>query len=634
MEQLKKLIKKKQYAEIVTYLLSVSDHSMIKQMISFLKKKELFISRYESTDFNEYIELLKQGDWQLSSYASEIECINLIFAEERKMQSSIKSIRKNERLSDVLYCLDGIYSHFLRKNKNLKPRKGDNQDPGIFLDGLAVIYNSTFKSLLYDNDIWQENAFKYQAHKVFFDNSSMKKCNEYIGFSAVSHTWDDLFENWKNCFVSIEKKEDRIVIQYIETPHLLWLRKSKSKLQIYEYIQEAELAHAVKACPTYFSNELTDFNELLAWGTLKSYLHTDDIYTLIDDVPIIYWIKAYAALIRYAKRVNFINSFRGFFLIRALLSKWLLVRSSDEWIELFTQVGIPVECANKIFDSLTYSKKSSDLYDFPLVRTKNKYMIVPALLNVAHPGKLLKSRFRQNDFNISHKGKLFEKEIVDMLKQHNIPVVQVHRRYAGKDYECDIVFLLDDTLFLCECKDNGDKYLYDYVAEFYENDVAQMERICSFFETRTDIICEEFNKIGYSNIRFKKVQKLLIYNTVFHSILKVKNINIVDYERFVAVFRRGNLDKRICDLYGGPLDCLFGRVTADKLMRYLKSELLVCDYDKIIKLKTGELPFGALTIENQVEQCTNIDREEIFAIMNPQYYEFKNFLEQHGSKFD
>ena len=69
-------------------------------------------------------------------------------------------------------------------------------------------------------------------------------------------------------------------------------------------------------------------------------------------------------------------------------------------------------------------------------------------------------------------------------------------------------------------------------------------------------------------------------------------------------------------------------------MRYLKSELLVCDYDKIIILKTGELPFGALTIENQVEQCTNIDREEILAIMNPQYYEFKDFLEQHGSKFD
>ena len=634
MEQLKKLIKKKQYAEIVTYLLSVSDHSMIKQMISFLKKKELFISRYESTDFNEYIELLKQGDWQLSSYAAEIECINLIFAEERKMQSSIKSIRKNERLSDVLYCLDGIYSHFLRKNKNLKPRKGDNQDPGIFLNGLAVIYNSTFKSLLYDNDIWQENAFKYQAHKVFFDNSSMEKCNEYIGFSAISHTWDDLFENWKNGFVSIEKKEDRIVIQYIETPHLLWLRKSKSKLQIYEYIQEVELANAVKACPTYFSNELTDFYELLAWGTLKSYLHTDDIYTLIDDVPIIYWIKAYAALIRYAKRVNFINSCRRLFHIRAFLGKWLLVRSRNDWIYLFTQANIPEECANKIFDSLTYSKKSSDLYDFPLVRTKNKYMIVPALLNVAHAGKLLKSRFRQNDFNISHKGKLFEKEIIYMLKQHNIPVVQVHRRYDGKDYECDIAFLLDDTLFLCECKDNGDKYLYDYVAKFYENDVAQMERICNFFETHTDIICEEFEKIGYFNIQYKKIQKLLIYNTVFHSILKVKDINIVDYERFVAVFRRGNLDKRICGLYGGPLDCLFGRVTANKLMRYLKSELLVCDYDKIIILKTGELPFGALTIENQVEQCTNIDREEILAIMNPQYYEFKDFLEQHGSKFD
>lgn len=615
MEQLKKLIKKKQYAEIVTYLLSISDHSMLKQMISFLKKKELFISRYESTDFSEYVELLKQGDRILSSYAAELECINLIFAEERKMQSSIKSARKQERLSDLLYSLDRIYSHFYRKHKNLKPRKDDIQDPGIFLDGLALLYNSTFKSLLYDKDIWKEDAFTYSAFCFSRNNLSMEKCNEYLYFSAVSNTWDELFENWKNGFISIENKEDKIVIRYVETPHLLWLRKSKSKLQIYEYIKEVELANTVKECPTYFSNELTDFNELLAWGTIKSYLHTDDIYTLIDDVPIICWIKAYAALIRYAKRVNFINSFRGVFLVRALLSKWLLVRSRDEWIELFTQVGIPAECANKIFDSLTYSKKSSDLYDFPLVRTKNKYMIVPALLNVAHAGKLLKSRFRQNDFNISQKGKLFEKEIINMLKRHNIPVVQVHRRHDGKDYECDIVFLLDDTLYLCECKDNGDKYLYDYIANFYENDVDQMKRISTFFETHTKIICEEFKRIGCSNVRYKKVQKLLIYNTVFHSILKVKDINIVDYERFVAVFRRGNLDKRICDLYGGPLDCLFGRITSEKLMRYLKSEFLVCNYDKIINLKTGELPFGTLTIDNQIEQCANIDREEILAII-------------------
>ena len=634
MEQLKKLIKKKQYTEIVKYILSVSDPFILKQMISFLKKKEIFISRYESTDFSEHLELLKQGDWQLAGYAAELECINLIFAEERKMQSSIKSARKKERLSDVLYCLDGTYSYFYRKHKNLKPCKDDVQDPGIFLDGLAVLYNSTFKSLLHDNEIWQDGAFKYSAFRFSWNNLSMKKCNEYIQLSAISHTWDELFENWKNGFVYIEKREDKITIRYAETPHLIWLRKSKSKLQIYEYIKDIELANVARVCPAYFSNELTNFHELLAWGTLKAYLHTDDIYMLIDDVPIICWIKAYVVLIRYAQKANFINSFRGLFFIRALLSKWLLVRSRNEWIFLFTQANIPEEFANKIFDSLTYSKKSSDLYDFPLVRTKNKYMIIPALLNVAHAGKLLKSRFRQNDFNISRKGKLFEKEIMDMLKQHDIPAVQIHRKHDGKDYECDIVFLLDDTLFLCECKDNGDKYLYDYVAKFYETDVNQMARISNFFEAHFDIICEEFKKIGYSNVRFKKVHKFLIYNTVFHSILTVKDINIVDYERFVTVFRRGDLDKRICDLYGGPLDCLFGRVTAEKLMRYLKSELLVCNYDKIVKLKTGELPFGALKIENQVEQCTNIDREEILAIMNPWHYEFKDFLERHGSKFD
>ena len=299
MEQLKKLIKKKKYTEISEYLLSIEDLSTLEKMISILKLQEVYISRYDNVDFGEQIKLLKQGNSVLYSYATEIECINLIFSEERRMQSSIKSIRKKERLSNILYCLDVTYSYYVNKNKNLKPRKEYDQDPGIFMDGLAVIYNSTFKSLLYDNDIWEGSAFKYPAYNRFFLNYSMEKCKDYIGFSLVSHTWDRLFEDWKNGIISIVSQNDKIIIRYIESPHLLWLRKSKSKLQIYEYIREVELANAVRTHPTYFSNELVEFNELLAWATVKTYLHTDDIYMLIDEIPIIYWIKAYAALSWY-----------------------------------------------------------------------------------------------------------------------------------------------------------------------------------------------------------------------------------------------------------------------------------------------------------------------------------------------
>lgn len=633
MEQLKKLIKKRKYMEISEYLLSVEDFSKLEKMISVLKLQEVFISRYDNVDFGEPIKLLKQGNHVLSYYASEIECINLIFSEEKQMQNSIKLVKKQERLSSTLCCLDEIYSYFLNKNKDLKPIKEDNRDPGIFMDGLAEIYNSTFKSLLYDNDIWEGSAFKYSPYNVFFNYRGMEKCRDYIGFSLVSYTWDNLFEKWKKGLISIVSQNDKIVIRYIESSHLLWLRKSKSKLQIYEYIREMELAGAVRDFPTYFSNELLDFNEVLAWGTLKTYLHTEDIYMLIDEVPIIYWIKAYAALIRYAQRVNFMNYFYGLLIIRAFWGKWLLLRSRNEWIELFMQVGIPEEYANQIFDALVYNKKSSDLYDFPLVKTGNKYMIMPALLNVAHPGKLLISRFRQNDFNISQKGKLFEQEIINILKKHNIPVIQIHRKQNGKDYECDVVFLLDDTLFFCECKDTGDKYLFDYVVNFYENDVSQLERISGFFEKHIDDVLDEFAKSGYSNIRFNKIQKLLIYNTVFHSILKVNDVDIVDYERFIEVFRRGNLDKRICELYGGPIDCLFGKITAEKFNRYLNSELLVCNYDKIIELQIGDLPFGKLNIDNQVEKCTNIDRDEIMSIMIPGYTEAKAFFKENNHKF-
>ncbi len=633
MKELKRLIKKKEYNAILEYLIAIQEESAFCEIVSFMKKEELFVDRNGARCFDQYIANLRSACPLAKEYCDELGLINELFVEERKMQLSLKSVHKSRRLSNLLYCLNTNYLMALKNLKSLALRKDSIQDPGITLDGTALLYNATFKSILYDGEVWNGESFCSSSFKYLISFSDLKKCHKYMQLSAMTGAWDNVFRDWKQGLVKIFKNGDKITTKYLQTSKLTWFKLSKSKLQIYDYIKEAEISNIASKDPWYFSNELKAFEELIAWGTIKTYLHTDDLDALVDDVPIRYWIKTYVILTKYSSKVNFINSIYNFNFIRTFLSKIFFEKSQEAWMSLLVQQGIPEEYVDKIFRCLVYNKRSSDLYDFPFVKVKNKYMIIPALLQIAHPGELLKSRFRQNDFNISEKGKSFEKEIIDLLHKRNIPVIQIKRKNEGKEYECDLVFAFGETLFLCECKDNGDKHIFNYATDFYEKDLQQAKRIFDFYEKRVDEIRKEFANKNIKIGRIKRVEKMLIYNTVFHSIIEQDGIKVVDSERFISYFRRGDLDKRICQLYKGPLDCLNGMFTDAKFIKYLKSNYVVCGYDEIIRIDTEHFGFGAVDLDIEVERCNDINREELINITNPMFLEAKEFLLHRSSRF-
>ena len=632
MKELKKLIKRKQYNEIVEYVGSVISQHSLSEIIAFLKKEEVFIDRNGKRCYDQYTYILRDKCPLFIEYCDELELVNQLFAQERKLQRVLKGVPKNKRLSNIVYCLNTNYLLSLKKLKSLKPQKDGIQDTGITLDGTALLYNVTFKSILYDDEIWQDGAFCYNAFDYKFDFCEYKKCHKYMQLSSITNAWDTVYKDWKQGFVKIFRQGDMVATEYLKDTQLEWLKLSKAKLQIYDYIKELEISNVASKDPRCFSDELKDFDELIAWGTIKAYLHINDLDTIIDDVPIRFWIKAYCALTRYSKKVNFINSIYSINFVRTFLSNRFLLKTSKKWITLFTDNGIPIEYAAKIFECLKYNKKSSDLYDFPFVKVKKKYMIIPALLQIAHPGELLKSRFRQNDFNISEKGKSFEKELLELVSKQNIPALQIRRKDSQQEYECDLAFVLGDTLFLCECKDNGDKYVFNYISEFYRNDLQQAKRIFDFYDKHIDEIKVEFSNQNIKIGNIKRIEKLIIYNTVFHSIIEENGVKIVDAERFVSYFRRGNLDKRICQLYKGPIDCLLGKITYAKFIKYLKSNYTICGYDKIIRLDYEEFEFGDLDINIQFECCNNIDREEIMNITNPFFAEAKAFFEDYKNR--
>ena len=61
--------------------------------------------------------------------------------------------------------------------------------------------------------------------------------------SSITNAWDTVYKDWKQGFVKIFRQGDMVATEYLKDPQLEWLRLSKAKLQIYDYIKELEISN-------------------------------------------------------------------------------------------------------------------------------------------------------------------------------------------------------------------------------------------------------------------------------------------------------------------------------------------------------------------------------------------------------
>ena len=92
MKELKKLIKRKQYNEIVEYVGSVISQHSLSEIIAFLKKEEVFIDRNGKRCYDQYIYTLRDKCPSFIEYCVELELVNQLFAQERKLQRVLKGV--------------------------------------------------------------------------------------------------------------------------------------------------------------------------------------------------------------------------------------------------------------------------------------------------------------------------------------------------------------------------------------------------------------------------------------------------------------------------------------------------------------------------------------------------------------
>jgi hypothetical protein len=121
--------------------------------------------------------------------------------------------------------------------------------------------------------------------------------------------------------------------------------------------------------------------------------------------------------------------------------------------------------------------------------------LLPSLTSKIAPADAMLSNFMYKRLDVSLRGKGLENRILANLAKNGIPGKNVNSHHKGEEYECDIVFILEENLFFVECKaflqPDSPRTYYEFVDKI-TNAPNQLIRISSFYENNIEIIRDKF----------------------------------------------------------------------------------------------------------------------------------------------
>ncbi len=242
----------------------------------------------------------------------------------------------------------------------------------------------------------------------------------------------------------------------------------------------------------------------------------------------------------------------------------------------FRDYQIPASRVPILIKHMTFGQDSRDLYDSPLIRSKDdKYSLLADVLITCNLPNVLFSRLSSLETQFEKKGKGFEDKVISFFQNRNYQCKATRFSIDHAQYDYDALLLLDDTLFLIECKNNllsGNHAVQAlrYSEFIYETVNKQVKRLERGLISRPEVIEELFGR---------KLSELtlvpMILNSMPYSREPVEGVYVSDYsalskffdESTISEFHFENGEKKrvkvIYRLWSGE------RPTSQELLEYL-----------------------------------------------------------------
>lgn len=271
-----------------------------------------------------------------------------------------------------------------------------------------------------------------------------------------------------------------------------------------------------------------------------------------------------------------------------IISDVCLILEEGDIVKEFVISGIPVEQAKILIKVLKY-ENYKDIFDTPLIPFNKEIMLIPSIVKNIHIAQVILSCVNQFNFE----GEAFERLVLSILQNAGINAISEKYQDETGVYQCDVLFGIKRTLFVCECKAWGEPHSIISYCERNEKCFGayeQLNRIAQKYQTNKDELCR---KLGMKDgiIRMKKI--IILSNAVGIE-NTIEDVYFVDYSAFHLFCERRkpsvNLyhEKKLFKYALSGFNELEGAITENKLLTYIANtspvQLMIKNTEKQIRI--------------------------------------------------
>jgi hypothetical protein len=609
----------------ITKLCSLTFENMI---VDFIRSKENLINVSENifdriSSFIEKCEVSERPeDIQIWSHIKRVESAfkemslnidkHLNIKPKNKVLSPYPIVKNNE---GVEFSPDAVSDHYIKYLS-------------ITINLLAYKYN-WFRDekiiIPIEIDVSEEDIFRAESIELLA--RSWKE-------AEISTQRSILFGGDVQCHVGLDVQDDARKSGVKVSYHF---EREESEYEVYDSIScERIRKKSLQNILSILSNEKLRkgiVSDIESVGSLTdcSFLSEDEILacTILDDIfctniliddneyhglKISEWIRSYSVIKYISQSVNSGHTSSIF--------------AKTEILQFLLKAGISACKSNIFIDLITFSRSSNDLYDCPLLKlTDDRFYLAYYSCIHINISTVILSRFSSLETNASVKGYRFERETINLISDEIGDCKSFKFKRGLNEYEYDAVFLLDNRLFVLECKNRSLSW-YNPVKAFrnkkYLNDTAnQVIRLKNALIEYPEVIREHFD-VDVSNYEVVPI----IFNCMpFSWAGKFKNVYVSDFSSFSRLLKNSEIHLVKSSKKGQKIEktSLFKQwkgqvICSDDIIRHMENPVQLTPYIKSRKpdskwwVADDEVAFTVVNYEIDIPEYEKQERKLLSSV--------------------
>jgi len=600
------------------------------ETIKILKCTGILINQYPGP--NKYIKLIQNIDklfrgfydneielWNY--YKNQAEILNNLFQQCYKEEAYLiaSSVTREMEIQAFLSMFELILTSILGEKPvpiefNFQFANSNYSSEAISKEHMFNYISTSAGTILNFLLHYQKKPNKIEWDCLISEEQLKMSAHHFIVYDKIN-ILKDIVDYWKfnECkvktsgqVINIEPKNKNVYLANDISLKRFETRRQKLNIEI-EHLSIGKSAIDNKATelpPQKFISR----DERATYYNCKMYFYLESMDQQILNVPFKEWIRAYSVLNLIAK--DFINKreLNHDDLSLNLYKVCPRIRRTD-LISHLVKYGVKPENLNIIIDNLTFKAKETDLFDTPLIYlTEEEYTLVPSLVAKMDITRVMMCNFLKKKSDMGFKGSGFEKQVIKDLTNEKIKCCGLHAKGVSKEtneereYQCDVAFLLDNDLYLCECKSYSQptthRGFYELIDKKQDTAENQFKEITDFYSENMDIVRRNMNFPESWSPR--KIYKIIIVTPALGSREKYKDTYFIDYSAFSTFIQRSKpalFDVNDKVRYEFDFYSVFsGPISSEKMLKFLNSPPQVDMERKRRRRITKQIPFGEYTL--------------------------------------